>query len=38
VIYEGVGHLPMEEAPDRTAADINAFLDEVLATPVFETP
>jgi pimeloyl-ACP methyl ester carboxylesterase len=33
VIYEGVGHLPMEEAPDRTAADIDAFLDRVLARP-----
>ncbi len=25
-IYEGVGHLPMEEAPDRTAQDIETFL------------
>lgn len=30
VIYDGVGHLPMEEAPDRTAEDIDAFLDRVL--------
>lgn len=30
VIYDGVGHLPMEEAPDRTAADIDGFLDRVL--------
>jgi pimeloyl-ACP methyl ester carboxylesterase len=37
VIYEGVGHIPMEEAPDRTAADIDAFLDRVL-TPASETP
>lgn len=29
VIYEGVGHLPMEEAPDRTAQDIAAFLQEI---------
>ncbi|WP_428410234.1 alpha/beta fold hydrolase [Hyphococcus sp.] len=36
VIYEGVGHIPMEEAPDRTAADMDAFLDRVL-TPVSET-
>lgn len=31
VIYDGVGHLPMEEAPDRTAEDIDAFLDELSA-------
>ncbi|WP_375206819.1 alpha/beta fold hydrolase [Hyphococcus sp.] len=37
VIYEGVGHIPMEEAPDRTAADIDAFLDRVLK-PASETP
>ena len=30
VIYDGVGHLPMEEVPDRTAADIDAFLSRVL--------
>lgn len=27
VIYDGVGHLPMEEVPDRSAADLRAFLD-----------
>ncbi|MCQ8183861.1 alpha/beta fold hydrolase [Parvularcula maris] len=26
IVYEGVGHLPMEEAPDRTAEDISGFL------------
>lgn len=29
VIYEGVGHLPMEEAPKRTAADIDRFMDRL---------
>ncbi len=26
IVYEGVGHLPMEEVPDRSAADVAAFL------------
>lgn len=26
VIYDGVGHIPMEEVPDRSAADVAAFL------------
>ncbi len=26
VIYDGVGHLPMEETPDRSAADVRAFM------------
>lgn len=30
VIYKGIGHIPMEEAPDRTASDIDAFLKENL--------
>lgn len=30
VVYEGIGHLPMEEAPDDVARDIDAFLDRVL--------
>ncbi len=29
VIYDGVGHLPMEETPDRSAADVRAFLDQM---------
>jgi len=29
VVYEGVGHLPMEEAPDKTAEDIDRFLDNL---------
>ncbi len=36
ITYDGVGHLPMEEAPDRTAADIGAFLDRVMPQ-IFET-
>ncbi len=39
VIYDGVGHLPMEEAPDRTANDIDAFLDRILTrSAVSEQP
>jgi len=30
VIYQGVGHIPMEEVPDKTARDIDAFLASVL--------
>ncbi len=30
IIYDGVGHLRMEEAPERTAKDIDAFLSKVL--------
>lgn len=30
VIYEGVGHLPMEEAPERTALDIDTFLERTI--------
>lgn len=26
IVYDGVGHLPMEETPDRSAADVAAFL------------
>ena len=26
IIYDGVGHLPMEETPDRSAADVAGFL------------
>lgn len=28
-IYESVGHLPMEEAPDKTASDIRRFLESL---------
>lgn len=35
-VYDGVGHLPMEEAPDKTANDIRRFL-ESLAPEVEDT-
>lgn len=31
-LYPGIGHVPMEEAPDRTAADIDSFM-AALAPP-----
>lgn len=34
VIYEGIGHLPMEEAPDRSAADVRRFLEGIVMAPV----
>ena len=30
MIYDSVGHMPMEEAPDRTARDIDAFLQKTV--------
>ena len=33
IVYDGVGHLPMEEAADRSAADARAFLDGLDQTP-----
>lgn len=33
VIYDGVGHAPMEEAPDRTANDVAEFLATLEPTP-----
>jgi pimeloyl-ACP methyl ester carboxylesterase len=33
VTYPGVGHLAHEEAPEKTAADLTAFLDRALAPP-----
>ncbi len=29
IAYPGIGHLPQEETPDRSAADVAAFLDDV---------
>lgn len=37
ILYKGVGHLPMEEVPDKTAANIEAFLGGAIK-PAFETP
>jgi len=33
VVYPGIGHIPMEETPDRSAADLDAFLSKGVATP-----
>ena len=37
-IYQGVGHAPMEEAPDRTAADVRAFLNGLQTPPEPDSP
>ncbi|NOX82259.1 MAG: alpha/beta hydrolase [Alphaproteobacteria bacterium] len=37
IVYDGVGHIPMEEAPDRTARDIDGFLQTVFE-PQLELP
>ncbi len=29
IIYDGVGHLPMEEIPDRSAADVRRWLERI---------
>jgi pimeloyl-ACP methyl ester carboxylesterase len=28
IVYPGIGHLPMEETPDRSAQDVDAFLSQ----------
>ena len=33
IVYPGIGHLPMEEAPDRSAADLDAFLSAPFPSP-----
>ena len=33
IVYPAIGHIPMEEAADRSAADIDAFLSKPLASP-----
>ena len=37
VIYDHVGHLPMEEVPDRSADDVAAFLASLATTPPRDT-
>ncbi|MEO1168836.1 MAG: alpha/beta hydrolase [Pseudomonadota bacterium] len=31
IAYPGIGHIPMEEAPDRSAADVRAWLETIYA-------
>jgi pimeloyl-ACP methyl ester carboxylesterase len=38
IIYDGVGHAPMEEAPDRTANDVAAFLATLTPPATAATP
>ncbi len=33
VIYPNVGHIPMEEVPEKSAADVDAFLTAALSSP-----
>jgi pimeloyl-ACP methyl ester carboxylesterase len=33
LVYPAIGHIPQEEAPDRSAADVDAFLTRALAMP-----
>lgn len=33
IVYPGIGHLPMEEAPSETGRDLRAWLAQVLAGP-----
>ncbi|MEM6373471.1 MAG: alpha/beta hydrolase [Pseudomonadota bacterium] len=35
ILYEGVGHAPMEEIPALFGADVRAFLDEEIFPPVY---
>jgi len=32
IVYPGIGHIPMEETPDKSAADLDAFLSKGVAT------
>ena len=33
IVYPGIGHIPMEEAADRSAADLDAFLSKPFPSP-----
>lgn len=33
LVYPGIGHIPMEEAPDRSAADLDSFLSKPFPSP-----
>jgi pimeloyl-ACP methyl ester carboxylesterase len=33
ITYPGVGHVPMEQIPDRSAADVRAFLEQIGTPP-----
>ena len=37
VAYDGIGHIPMEEAPERSAADLSEWLAQTLSTQDTET-
>lgn len=34
VVMKGIGHIPMEESPDKVAAAVNAFIKPIPATPL----
>lgn len=36
LVYPKIGHVPHEEAPDRSAADVDAFLGRALAPPALQ--
>ena len=38
LIYDDVGHLPMEEIPTRSAADVLAFLSQLHSEPASLNP
>ena len=38
IMYPGVGHIPMEEIPEQSAADAHQFLSRVLVKPAVSKP